>query len=128
MSYPRICSLVLAVVALAATPAAHAHHAVSNGKVAFAAKPFLVATSGGAYLEYKLNRKASKQTITIGGQKARFFVDTRAGAAHYRAFVSNPRFKAGRTFTVKIVVVPAPARTIVRVDRLFVRNRNPGLG
>ncbi len=126
MRFRCVSCLTVAVGALAAPAAAHADHPVSNKTVAFAAKPFLVATSGGVYLEYKLNRKASKHAITIGGQKARFFVDKRAGAAHYRAFVNNPRFDAGRTLTVKITVV-RPGKDLVRVDRLFVRNRNPGL-
>lgn len=60
------------------------HPANSDGKVAFAAKPFLVATSGGVHLEYVLNRDASKHAITIGGQKARFYVNKHAGAGHYR--------------------------------------------
>ncbi len=123
----RLFCLTAAVVALALPTAAHAHHSVSGGKVAFAAKPFLVATSGGAYLEYRLTRTASKHRITIGGQKARRFVDKRAGAAHYRAFVNGRRFDAGKTFTVKVVVT-RPGRDLVRVDRLFVRSRNPGLG
>ncbi|MEA2142345.1 MAG: hypothetical protein QOI64_775 [Solirubrobacteraceae bacterium] len=134
-STPRTILTAAAVLGALAAPAAAladdgvaaSHPANPDGKVVFTAKPFLVATSDGVYLEYSLNRNASKHAITIGGKKARFYVDKHAGPGHYRGFVEGPRFDAGKTFTVKIVVV-RPGKDLVRVDRLFVRNRNPGLG
>jgi hypothetical protein len=112
-------ALVGSVLAVPATETANA-----DGKVAFASKPILVKTSGGAYVEYVLNRDATKHAITIGGHKARFYVDRHAGSGHYRGFVEVPRMVAGRTYTVKIVVT-RPGKDIVRVDRLVLRSRHP---
>jgi hypothetical protein len=119
-------ALVTPTAAIADGGVAQSHSVNADGKVSFTAKPFLVATSDGVYLEYSLNRDVSKQAITIGGKKARLYVDKHAGHGRYRGFVEGPRFEAGRTFTVKIVIV-RPGKDLVRIDRLFVRHKNPGL-
>jgi hypothetical protein len=112
-------ALVGSVLAVPITEVANA-----DGKVAFASKPILVKTSGGAYVEYVLNRNATKHAITIGGHKARFYVDKHAGAGHYRGFVDVPGMVTGTAYTVKIAVV-RPGKDLVRVDRLVLRSQHP---
>ena len=117
MTTSRILTLSAAALALAAPTAAVA---ADGGKTAFEAKPFLVATSNGAYVDYTLTRKATS-TVTIDGAKAK--VRT-LDAPTYRAIVQRPSLDVGKTYTVKITVA-RPGKDLVRVDRLKLRRSAP---
>lgn len=124
MTTSRVLSVGVAVVVLATPAAAGADHAVDDGKVVFEAKPVLVATSSGAYVDYVLNRNANRHAITIDGRRARLFVDKTQGAGHYRGLIDAGGLEKGETYTVKIVIT-RPGKDVVRVDRLGVRAKSP---
>lgn len=91
--------------------------AMGSKKVTFGDKPYLVATSNGAYVDYTLTRNAAEHSVTIDGAKARTLKDGDA-AGEYRAIITRPSLENGRSYTVRIRVARR-GTDLVRTQRLY---------
>lgn len=76
--------------------------AATAGGTALTDQPFLGRISGGAMVEYRLNKKPASQKVTIAGKPATVKSFVEDGRRIYRASISKAGLKAGRSYRVTI--------------------------
>ena len=108
--------ITLATTAAVALPAAGLAHADDGG--AFDGKPWLNETSGGAYVDYALNRKAQRQTVTIDGKRATVKTIKQGDASFFRAFVVKNGLEQGERYKVTVKVTQPNGTRFTLLKRL----------
>ena len=115
---------VVAAAALAVPASAVAAGADSR----FDGTPWLAQTSGGAYVDFDLDRAPDHSTVTIDGTRAKVKTVREDGERFYRAFVTKSGLDAQKRYRVTIKVTPRRGKAFTYSKRLILhvaRDRRP---
>jgi hypothetical protein len=94
----------------------------------FDGSPWLAQVSGGAYVDFDLDRAPDHSTVTIDGKRAKVKTVREDGESFYRAFVSKPGLDAQERYKVTIKVTPRRGKAFTFSKRLVLhvaRDRRP---
>jgi hypothetical protein len=117
---------LLAVSAAALAIPATAGAAAPDGP--FAGTPWLAQVSGGAYVDFDLDRAPDHSTVTIDGKRAKVKTVREDGERFYRAFVTRSGLDAQERYKVTIKVTPRTGKPFTFSKRLVLhvaRDRRP---
>ncbi len=107
--------LTLAATAALGAPAT-ASAAAPEGP--FAGTPWLAELSGGAYVDFDLDKAPDHSTVTIDGTRAKVKTIREDGGAFYRAIVSKPGLETAERYKVTIKVTPRKGKPFTFSKRL----------
>jgi hypothetical protein len=121
-------SKILLAVAATAALAAPATAAAAGDSSPFDGSPWLAQTSGGAYVDFDVDRAPARSTVTIDGKRAKVRTVREDGESFYRAFVTKPGLEAQERYKVTIKVTPKRGKAFTFSKRLVLhvaRDRRP---
>ena len=116
--------LALAATAALAVPATAG--AATSGP--FDGEPWLAQLSGGAYVDFDLDKAPDHSTVTIDGKRAQVKTIREDGESFYRAIVRKSGLEAQDRYKVTIKVTPQRGKAFTFSKRLVLhvaRDRRP---
>ena len=108
--------LALTATAALAVPATAGAATGSDGP--FDGQPWLAQLSGGAYVDFDLNKAPDHSTVTIDGKRAKVKTIKEDGESFYRAIVRKTGFEAQERYKVTIKVTPKRGKAFTFSKRL----------
>jgi hypothetical protein len=119
---------LLALTATAALAIPATAGAAQGSTSQFDGSPWLAQLSGGAYVDFDLDRAPDHSTVTIDGKRAKVKTISEDGERFYRAIVSKSGLDAGERYKVTIKVTPKRGKAFTYSKRLelhVARDRRP---
>lgn len=117
---------LLAVVATAALAVPATAGAATDGP--FNGEPWLAQLSGGAYVDFDLDKAPDHSTVTIDGKRAQVKTIREDGESFYRAIVRKSGLEAQDRYKVTIKVTPKRGKAFTSSKRLVLhvaRDKRP---
>lgn len=106
------------LLTLAATAALGAPATAAADTSPFDGKPWLAQLSGGAYVDFDLDRAPDHSTVTIDDKRAKVKTIREDGGSFYRAIVAKRGLEAGERYKVTIKVTPRSGKPFTFSKRL----------
>lgn len=94
----------------------------------FDGSPWLAQLSGGAYVDFDLDKTPDHSTVTIDGKRAKVKTISQDGERFYRAIVSKTGLEAQDRYKVTIKVTPKSGKAFTYSKRLVLhvaRDKRP---
>lgn len=117
---------LLTIVATAALAVPATAGAATDGR--FDGEPWLAQLSGGAYVDFDLDKAPDHSTVTIDGKRARVKTIREDGESFYRALVRKSGLEAQDRYKVTIKVTPKRGKAFTFSKRLVLhvaRDKRP---
>jgi hypothetical protein len=107
------------LLTLAATAALGAPASASAADASpFDGQPWLAQLSGGAYVDFDLDKAPDHSTVTVDGKRAKVKTLDLDGDKFFRAIVSKTGLEAGERYKVTIKVTPRKGKPFTFSKRL----------
>ena len=107
------------LLTLAATAALGAPASASAADASpFDGQPWLAQLSGGAYVDFDLDKAPDHSTVTVDGKRAKVKTIREDGESFYRAIARKPGLEAGERYKVTIKVTPRKGKPFTFSKRL----------